>query len=106
MRSCRSTASSSSYLVPNGKGKKSWTSEEDEKLRDLIVIHGTLNWTLVAQLMLDPNDTSGGRSGKQCRERWHNHLNPSISKVEWTQHEDATIVYLQKKWGNQWAKVR
>ena len=22
-----------------------------------------------------------GRKGKQCRERWHNHLNPDIIKV-------------------------
>ena len=25
-----------------------------------------------------------GRIGKQCRERWHNHLNPDIKKEEWT----------------------
>ena len=23
------------------------------------------------------------RSGKQCRERWHNHLNPGIKKGDW-----------------------
>ena len=104
MRSCRVT--NSSYVIPIGKGKKSWTQEEDERLRELIEVHGTINWTLVAQCLLDPTDVTGGRSGKQCRERWHNHLNPSISKVEWTQQEDSTIVYLQKKWGNQWAKVK
>ncbi|RYY81178.1 hypothetical protein EON63_15980, partial [archaeon] len=25
-----------------------------------------------------------GRIGKQCRERWHNHLNPDINKAPWT----------------------
>ena len=24
------------------------------------------------------------RMGKQCRERWHNHLKPDINKDEWT----------------------
>jgi len=58
--------------------------------------------------MTDPSAPEGSepvRSGKQCRERWHNHLNPNISKVEWTAQEDATIVFLQKKWGNQWANI-
>jgi len=27
-----------------------------------------------------------GRLGKQCRERWHNHLNPCILKVDWSNH--------------------
>ena len=25
-----------------------------------------------------------GRNGKQCRERWHNHLKPDINKDDWT----------------------
>jgi myb proto-oncogene protein len=25
-----------------------------------------------------------GRIGKQCRERWHNHLNPDIKKDDWS----------------------
>jgi len=25
-----------------------------------------------------------GRIGKQCRERWHNHLNPDIKKEDWS----------------------
>ena len=68
------------------------------------MLYGTTNWTALAQHMVDP-DGGDCRSGKQCRERWHNHLNPTISKVEWTTQEDATIVYLQKMWGNQWAKI-
>jgi hypothetical protein len=28
-----------------------------------------------------------GRIGKQCRERWHNHLNPDINKEEWSETE-------------------
>ncbi len=27
------------------------------------------------------------RSGKQCRERWHNHLDPNINKDTWTDEE-------------------
>jgi len=107
MRSCKSQASSLISTL-RGKGKKAWTEQEDNLLRELVLLHGTTNWTLLAQYMTDPSAPEGsepGRSGKQCRERWHNHLNPNISKVEWTATEDATIVFLQKKWGNQWANI-
>jgi len=69
------------------------------------MLYGTTNWTALALHMIDPESGVSSRTGKQCRERWHNHLNPGISKVDWTFQEDASIVYLQKKWGNQWAKI-
>ena len=43
--------------------------------------------------------------GKQCRERWHNHLNPDIKKSAWTEEEDSIIYNAHKQWGNQWAKI-
>jgi myb proto-oncogene protein len=42
-----------------------------------------------------------GRSGKQCRERWHNHLRPDVKKGEWTVEEDEIIFNMQKSIGNQ-----
>lgn len=45
------------------------------------------------------------RTGKQCRERFHNHLNEGIKKGEWTDDEDRIIIILQKEIGNQWAKI-
>ena len=44
-----------------------------------------------------------GRQGKQCRERWHNHLNPSISKEPWNEQEEWTLFLLHKLYGNKWA---
>lgn len=55
-----------------------WTVEEDEQLRQLVENHGTGNWTLIAESLPD-------RTGKQCRERWHNHLGEGIKKGEWTE---------------------
>lgn len=45
------------------------------------------------------------RTGKQCRERYHNHLRPNIRKGDWTHDEDKTLVQLKMKYGNQWAKI-
>lgn len=36
-----------------------------------------------------------GRMGKQCRERWFNHLDPSVKKTEWTPREDEILFNAQ-----------
>lgn len=45
------------------------------------------------------------RSGKQCRERWCNNLDPNCRKREWTEEEDAIIFNYQQKIGNNWSKI-
>ncbi|XP_026316079.1 myb protein isoform X3 [Hyposmocoma kahamanoa] len=78
--------------------KGPWTKEEDEKVMELVAKYGPKKWTLIARHLR-------GRIGKQCRERWHNHLNPSIKKTAWTEHEDRVIYQAHKQLGNQWAKI-
>ncbi|CAN0488195.1 unnamed protein product, partial [Laminaria digitata] len=36
-----------------------------------------------------------GRLGKQCRERWFNHLDPTVKKSEWTPREDEVLFNAQ-----------
>lgn len=60
--------------------------------------YGPKKWTLIARHLQ-------GRIGKQCRERWHNHLNPNIKKTAWTPEEDDVIYQAHRQWGNQWAKI-
>jgi len=78
--------------------KGPWTKEEDEKVVELVRKYGPKRWTLIAKHLK-------GRIGKQCRERWHNHLNPEIKKTAWTDEEDRIIYNAHKQWGNQWAKI-
>ncbi|KAL9644251.1 hypothetical protein ABK040_005712 [Willaertia magna] len=78
--------------------KGSWTEEEDKKLLDLVQNHGAKRWSFIAQGL-------PGRVGKQCRERYLNHLDPKINKKAWTEEEDAVIVEMHEKHGNQWAKI-
>ena len=42
---------------------------------------------------------------KQCRERWHHHLCPGISKAPWSKEEDDIIIELQATIGNKWAEM-
>ena len=45
------------------------------------------------------------RTGKQCRERWHNHLDPKINKESWTTSEQELILKLHDVYGNHWSKI-
>lgn len=55
---------------------------------------------------VDNNPPPTGRIGKQCRERWHNHLNPDIKKSPWSENEDRVILQAQKDGiGNRWADI-
>lgn len=56
----------------------------------LVLEHGPKNWSFIAKSL-------PGRIGKQCRERWHNHLNPDIRKERWTEEEDQAIIEAHKK---------
>ena len=78
--------------------KGPWTPDEDQKVRELVALTGPKKWTAIARQL-------PGRIGKQCRERWHNHLNPAIKKGNWSEQEDALIVELHHKWGNKWAEI-
>ncbi|KAL5991529.1 hypothetical protein ACLOJK_012438 [Asimina triloba] len=46
-----------------------------------------------------------GRIGKQCRERWHNHLRPDIKKDTWSEEEERLLVEAHEKIGNRWAEI-
>jgi len=44
------------------------------------------------------------RTGKQCRERYINHLDPLMKKTVWTNEEDSTIKKLHFEIGTKWCK--
>lgn len=78
--------------------KRAWRQDEDRTLMKLVKEHGAKNWSMIATFL-------PGRKGKQCRERWHNHLNPDISKSPWTEEEDRTILMEHVRVGNKWAEI-
>ena len=86
--------------APAGTGtiRKQWTQEEDDTVRRLVQDHGTRAWTVVAQHL-------PGRTGKQCRERWHNHLDHDINKAAWSTEEDCKLIQLHSEFGNKWADL-
>lgn len=124
--------------------KGPWTTSEDALLNALVAKYGCEKWVSFSRSLSFPSfhrahsvsSTSsqvlianeiGTRSGKQCRERWHNHLDPSselalhsvppstyltdslhlyvVNKSEWTPEEDALIRDLYSKIGSRWAEM-
>ncbi|KAI3869364.1 hypothetical protein MKX03_014542 [Papaver bracteatum] len=78
--------------------KGQWTMEEDRLLVHLVGQFGMRKWSQIAQ-------TLRGRIGKQCRERWHNHLRPNIKKDVWTEDEDRILIQSHIEIGNKWAEI-
>jgi hypothetical protein len=46
-----------------------------------------------------------GRSGKQCRERYLNHLKPSLKLDSWSLMEDARLYHVYHSAGSKWAMI-
>mmetsp|Transcript_9944 Transcript_9944/g.20895 ORF Transcript_9944/g.20895 Transcript_9944/m.20895 type:complete len:475 (+) Transcript_9944:107-1531(+) len=79
------------------KGKGSWTPEEDAILRANSAIYGR-KWSKIAEYL-------PGRTGKQCRERFVNHLDPKLKRGEWTDGEEALLIGIHNEVGNKWTLI-
>ena len=65
--------------------KRPWQKEEDEVVRRMVAEHGPRKWSLISTHL-------PGRVGKQCRERWQNHLCPDVKKDPWSLQEEDTLI--------------
>jgi hypothetical protein len=74
------------------KGKGSWTSKEDSILLDKYKELGR-KWSKISKFL-------DGRIGKQCRERFINHLDPELKKGPWTPEEDNILIKAQAQMVN------
>uniref|UniRef100_A0A672IZC9 HTH myb-type domain-containing protein n=1 Tax=Salarias fasciatus TaxID=181472 RepID=A0A672IZC9_SALFA len=62
------------------------------QVKDLVQQYGLKRWSFISKFVRT-------RNGKQCRERWCNHLNPAVNKGIWTQEEDILVIQAQKENG-------
>ena len=81
------------------KKRMPWSEDEDKVMKQLVNKYGTSNWTLIASKM------GKSRNGKQCRERWYNHLNPTLKKNNWTLDEENILFSKHMQLGNKWADI-
>ena len=91
-----------SKVLRPGLLKGTWSQEEDDQLRRLVAAAstqgGAVKWSKIAEGIV-------GRLGKQCRERWMNHLDPSIITTEWTPAESEILRKGFLELGSKWAMI-
>jgi hypothetical protein len=78
--------------------KGQFSAEEDQQIIDFVAEHGIHAWPKVTTVL--PHRTS-----KQCRERWFNSLDPSVTKAPWTAEEDQIIFEEYVKKGPKWSLI-
>nr|CAN69371.1 hypothetical protein VITISV_010058 [Vitis vinifera] len=76
-----------------------WTEEEDRMLFECKGRNLDLPWPDIAEL------AGLSRSGKSCRDRWKNHLDPNVKRGNFSQEEDETIIRLHSSHENSWAFI-
>jgi hypothetical protein len=81
-----------------------WTNDEDSKLKNAVQAHGDKKWGATAALV-------PGRTTKQCWNRWHDELDPSIDRLtecmgKWEEEEDIKLKNAVQKLGSKnWVAI-
>ena len=78
--------------------RKQWTLEQDIQLFEAISVIGSSNWQQIAIEVKD-------RSGKQCRERWRNQLNPLLNHSSFTVAESWIIFIMRHYNCKSWTDI-
>ena len=91
-------------------GKRPWLPSEDQMLLDAVTQLGApqfavkgaeksgVRWTDIAKMVPE-------RAAKQCRERWRNHLDPSVSRAPWSEEENRILLSRYEQYGSMWAEI-
>ena len=76
-----------------------WTPERDNKLIELVNrFRGNLNWNQLSEVF-------PGVKGRFLKDRWVNHLDPSIKKQPWSWKEDQILKKCYLRYRNNWAEI-
>lgn len=103
--------------MSNQKIKKmTWTKDEDDELNSIITSlksnKNTIfkyNWNYISSLLYNnlnkKNPLPNKRNGKQCRERWINHLSINKKKFEWNEKNSNHLFSLAESMGRKWKEI-
>ena len=79
--------------------KGPWSPEEDVILSELVDKFGARNWSLIARGI-------PGRSGKSCRLRWCNQLNPGVNRKPFTGNSFLLVWEKQRKCNETFEEIK
>jgi hypothetical protein len=89
----------SSQEAPHKRKRNSFTPDEDDLLRELVMKHGENNWRRIASKI--PK-----RDRRQCRERWFNYLTPLVINGPWTTEEENLLRTKVTECGRKWKAMQ
>jgi hypothetical protein len=78
-----------------GRYKSKFSPDEDARLLEIVSQTGCQDWLKVAAQLK-------GRNPRQCRERWNNYVNPSITTAPWTDIEEHLLESKFAELGPRW----
>lgn len=81
-----------------GAKRGPWSQLEDRSLLELVQSQGAHNWVRISQFIRT-------RSPKQCRERYHQNLKPSLCHDPISPEEGEIIERLVAEMGKRWAEI-
>lgn len=84
--------------MPPSHRRGPWVPEEDQLLLQLVREQGPNNWVRISQQM-------HFRSPKQCRERFHQNLKPSLNREPISADEGLVIERMVNEMGKRWAEI-
>ena len=65
---------------------------------NLVEKYGAEKWSFISSHFPE-------RIGKQCRERWFNHLCPTVNKTAWSKEEEWILFIMHNQIGNKWSQL-
>lgn len=76
-----------SSLKMSKNGTFNWSKADDNRLQDILKkFKNPKDWDAIAK------EFGGGRTAKECNERWVRYLKPGVRKGQWQDHEDAIVI--------------
>ncbi|KAF9638390.1 putative trichome differentiation protein gl1 protein [Lasiodiplodia theobromae] len=84
-------------MAPNAR-RGPWSQAEDQFLLSIVSQQGANNWVRISQMLRT-------RTPKQCRERFHQNLKPTLNHDPITPEEGEIIERLVAEMGKKWAEI-
>ncbi|KAM7195284.1 putative Myb-like DNA-binding protein [Rhypophila sp. PSN 637] len=88
----------SNFSHQNNHRRGPWSQAEDSLLIQLVENQGPLNWVRISGALQS-------RTPKQCRERYHQNLKPTLNHDPITAEEGLEIERLVQELGKRWAEI-
>jgi hypothetical protein len=87
---------------PHTNSIGNWSKFEDDVILKYVYDKEQSNEHMMWRFL---SDQLNDRSGKSCRERWYNHLDPRIKRTDWSTEEQWVVFIMRNEFQVKWASI-